>query len=79
MKLFSECIHYTRRICEAEDNIQIKYWGINIWQFREGKIVEAWALEDMLYCSNSAWSLLPKKTRTKKNQAEGRELDEICI
>ena len=26
-----------------------KYAGIHIWQFKEGKIVEGWVLEDMLY------------------------------
>ena len=26
-----------------------KYLGIHVWQFKEGKIVEGWVLEDMLY------------------------------
>ena len=39
-----------------------KYLGIHEWQFKEGKIVEGWVLEDMLYLMEQlGMELKPKK------------------
>jgi len=55
-KVVARCIytgtHKGEFMGAAPTENKFKYLGIHIWQFKEGKIVEGWVLEDMLYLMN---------------------------
>ena len=42
-----------------------KYLGIHVWQLKDGKIVEGWALEDMLYLMEQLGMELKPKESTE--------------